>query len=264
MLYRKPFIRAIIWMGVVCIPFVSWGAPPEFEVASVRANTSGLPAGSLSGSDSSRFAAQNITLNLLIRLAWGVQDYQVRGGPSWLGSDRFDITAKPETPVDSGRMMLMLQKLLQDRFKLAIRRETREMPAYVLVPAKSGLKLRAGECVTGEPASMPPGRCAGLRIFINGLDGQAGMPLFVKVASDLLGGPVIDETKFAGGFDVHLLWTPDGSTPGDRSGDSLPLPDGAAPSFFTALQEQLGIKAESRKAPVETLTVEHAEKPAGN
>ncbi|HEY4087102.1 MAG TPA: TIGR03435 family protein [Bryobacteraceae bacterium] len=221
---------------------------------------SGLPAGSLSGSDSSRFSAQNITLNLLIRLAWNVREYQVLGGPSWLGSNRFDIAAKPETPVDNDQMMLMLQNLLQDRFKLAIRRETKEMPAWVLIPAKNGLRLHAGECAVGEPAL----RCRGLRIFVNGLDGQASMPLFINVLSDLVGRPVIDDTKFSGPFDVHLLWTPDGSTPGDRSGDSLPLPDGTAPSFFTAIEEQLGIKVESRKASVETLTIEHAEKPVGN
>ncbi len=261
MSYRKLFIGIIIGIGAVLVPFVSWGAQPEFEVASVRANTSGLPTGSLSGSDSSRFAARNITLNLLIQLAWNVREYQILGGPSWLGSDRFDIAAKPETPVDREQMMLLLQKLLQDRFKLAIRRETREMPAYVLVPAKNGLRLRAGECVTGDSASA---ECRGLRIFVNGLDGQASMPLFINVISDLVGRLVIDETKFAGPFDVHLRWTPDGSTPGDHSGDSLLLPDRAAPSFFTAMEEQLGIRMESRRAPVETMIIEHAEKPAGN
>lgn len=261
MSYRKRLIRTIVCTGSVLLPFISLGAQPEFEVASVRANPSGLPTGSLSGSDRSRFSAQNITLNLLIRLAWGVQDYQVRGGPAWIGSDRFDISAKPEAPVDNDRMMLLLRNLLQDRFKLTIRRERREMPTYVLVPAKSGFRPDAGECVTGDPVAA---RCRGLRIFINGLDGQASMPLFVNVLSDLLGGPVTDETKFPGSFDVHLLWTPDGSTPGDHSGDSLPLRDGAAPSFFTAIEEQLGIRVESHKGLVETLTVEHAEKPAGN
>jgi len=161
-------------------------------------------------------------------------------------------------------MILMLRKLLQERFRLAIRRETRKVPVYAIIPAKSGLRLHAGACVTGEPTSTAAAECGRLRIYINGLDGQVSMPLFISVLSDLAGRPVIDETKFAGPFDVHLRWTPDGSTPGDRSGDSLPLPEGGAPSFFTVLEEQLGIKVESRKGPVETITVEHAEKPTGN
>jgi uncharacterized protein (TIGR03435 family) len=264
MSYRKLFIRTTIWIGTVLVPCVSSGAPPEFEVASIRANTSGLPTGSLSGSDRSRFAARNIPLNLLIRLAWNVREYQILGGPAWVASDRFDITAKPEIPVDNGQMMLLLQKLLQDRFKLAIRRETREMTVYALVPAKNGLRLRAGECVTKDPASTSAVMCGRLRIFTNGLEGQVSMPLFTFDLSDLVGRPVIDETNFAGAFDVHLRWAPDGSTPGNRSGDSLPLPEGAAPSFFTAMEEQLGIKVESRKGPVETITVEHAERPRGN
>jgi uncharacterized protein (TIGR03435 family) len=254
----------IVWMGAVLLPFVSSGAPPEFEVASIRANNWGLPGGSLSGSDSSRFAARNITLNLLIRLAWNVREYQVLGGPAWLSSDRFDIIAKPEIPVENDQMMLMLQKLLQERFRLSVRRETREMPVYALVPAKNGLRLHAGECVDNEPASATAVMCGRLRIYANGLDGQVSMPLFIFDLSDLVSRPVIDETNFTRPFDVHLRWTPDGSTPGDRSGDSLPLPDGATPSFFTAMEEQLGIKVESRREPVETLTVEHAEKPAGN
>jgi uncharacterized protein (TIGR03435 family) len=167
-------------------------------------------------------------------------------------------------PVDNDQMMLMLQNLLQDRFKLAIRRETRKLPVYVIVPAKNGLKLHSGECVTGEPTATASVTCGRLRIHANGLDGQTSMPLFVNVVSDLTGRPVIDETGFAWPFDVHLRWTPDGSMAGHQSGDALPLPDGAAPSFFTAMEEQLGMKVESRQGPVETITVEHAEKPTGN
>ncbi len=234
-------------------------ARPEFEVTSVRTNNSGLPTGSLSGTDRTRFSARNITLNLLIRLAWNVREYQILGGPAWINSDRFDISAKTPVEVENDQMMLMLQRLLEDRFSLVIHHETRELPVYALVISKRGPKLHAGECSTGEvpPGSVPCGR---IRIFTNGMDGQTSVPLFINVLSDLLGLPVTDETKIAGPFDIRLRWTPDGSTPGNRSGDSLPAADGSEPSFFTALEEQLGLRLESRKGPVETITIEHAEK----
>ena len=208
---RKSFVKIMLWLGAAVIPLVAPAqtAQPEFEVASVRVNTSGVPTGNLSGTDRSRFSAHNITLNLLIRLAWQVQEYQLLGGPAWLNSDRFDITAKSETEVDNDRMMLMLQKLLQDRFKLAVLRETKDFPGYALVAAKSGLKLHAGPCGDG---------CGRLRIFANGLEGQVSMPLFINVLSDLLARPVTDETKFTEAFDVRLRWRPDESTPGDCSG----------------------------------------------
>jgi len=96
------------------------------------------------------------------------------------------------------------------------------------------------------------------------LEGQASMPLFTNVLSDLLERQVVDESRFGDKFDVHLKWNADGSTPGDRSGDSLPSTPGADPSFFTALEEQLGLRLEPRRGPVETLTVERAEKPTEN
>ncbi len=152
----------------------------------------------------------------------------------------------------------MVQTLLKDRFRLVVRRETRELPVYALVASKNGLKLHAGPC------DVAGASCGPVRIFVNGMDGQTSMPLFTWMLSDFLGRQVVDETKFGGNFDVHLKWTPDGSTPGNRSGDSLPETAGSDPSFFTALEEQLGLRLESRRGPVETLTVEHAEKPTEN
>lgn len=275
--YRKLCLRVIFVPIILAITgsalrtsaqtVAATDARPEFEVTSVRVNTTGLPSGSLSGTDRARFSARNVTVNLLIRLAWQVREYQILGGPAWLNSDRFDIAATSLDEVENDQMMLMLQKLLEDRFKLTTRHETRELPVYALVAAKGGPKLHAGECVdidrlSSSPVSSVP--CGHIRIFTNGLDGQTSMPLLINPLSDMLARPVIDETRFMGPFDVHLRWTPDGSTPGDHSGDSLPATDGSDPSFFTALEEQLGLKLESRKGPVETVTIEHAEKPAGN
>ena len=288
MSFTNSFTRRKLWLGAVVGPVIigivsvlavisppltsgqimeTAAARPEFAVASVRANTSGTPSGSLSGTDRTRFSATNVTLNLLIRLAWHVREYQVLGGAAWVNSDRFDIVAETEGEVENDRMMPMLQKLLEDRFRLTTRRETRQLPVYVLVVAKGGPKLHAGGCVdvdklSSSPASSIP--CGHLRIFTNGLDGQTSMPLLINLLSDMLARPVVDQTKFVGSFDVRLRWTPDGSTPGDHSGDSLPSNDESDPSFFTALEEQLGLKLESRKGPVETVAIKHAEKPTEN
>jgi uncharacterized protein (TIGR03435 family) len=243
---------------ILCLPGVQAQLRPGFEVASVKINNSGLPSGSLAGTDKSRFAATNITLKLLLTMAYQVRDSQVIGGPAWVNSDRFDIMAKTETEADWDRMMLMLRKLLEDRFGLVIRRETRELPLYKLVAAKTGLKLHGGNCSDTEK------QCGRLAIFSNGLEGQSVMPLFVNVLADMLARPVIDQTNFNGPFNVHMRWTPDESTPGRRSGETLPETSESAPSFMTALEEQLGLKLEPGRGPVETITIEHAEKAVGN
>jgi uncharacterized protein (TIGR03435 family) len=243
---------------ILCLPPIQAQPKPEFEVASVKTNNAGLPSGSLSGTDKSRFAATNITLKLLLTMAYQVRDFQVTGEPVWLNSDRFDIAAKADTEVDWDRMMLMLQKLLEDRFALVIRREIRELPLYRLVAAKNGLKLHGGNCSDADK------QCGRLAIFSNGMEGQTSMPLFVNVLADMLARPVIDQTNFTGPFDVHMRWTPDESTPGRRSGETLPETSESAPSFITALEEQLGVKLETGKGPVETINIEHAEKPVGN
>jgi uncharacterized protein (TIGR03435 family) len=132
------------------------------------------------------------------------------------------------------------------------------MPLYRIVVGKGGLKLHAGACADSDK------QCGRLAIFSNGMEGQTSMPLFVNAIADMLARPVIDETEFAGPFDVHMRWTPDESTPGRRSGETLPESNASAPSFLTALEEQLGLKLESGKGPVQTITIVHAEKPAGN
>jgi uncharacterized protein (TIGR03435 family) len=224
----------------------------------VKVNTSGLPTGSFAGTDRITFSARNVTLRLLLTMAWQMRLYQISGGPPWVDSERFDIIAKAGHEVESDQMMQMVQTLLEDRFRLVARRETRTMPVYALVAAKNGLKLQSGPC------DVAGASCGPVRIFVNGMEGQTSMPLFTWMLSDFLGRQVVDDTKFAGNFAVHLKWTPDGSTPGNRSGDLLPATPGSDPSFFTALEEQLGLRLEPRRGPVETLTVEHAEKPTGN
>ena len=227
------------------------GTPlPAFEVASVKP----APPPPLSGLNSSmrldpgRLTCTNVTLKKLMVRAYDVKDYQVVG-PDWMTTALYTIEARlpPDTAMED--LLLMIQGLLAERFQLAFHRETREMPVYELVVGKSGARLKPVEFGRGS-TSMTPGK----------LTAQA-VPLrnFLEQLSRMLDRPVLDGTGLSGLFDFTLEWAPEGKS-GEAAAD---LPSG--PSLFTAIQEQLGLKLEARKAPVELLVVDRAEKtPAGN
>jgi uncharacterized protein (TIGR03435 family) len=140
----------------------------------------------------------------------------------------------------------MLQNMLADRFKLKLHRETKELPVYVLVVGKNGLKLRESTPGTPSQISMSASHIIGHAVPMQALADH------LSNAALQLDRPVIDQTKLVGTYDFTLEWTP----------DTVPLGDASAPSLFTAVQEQLGLKLESRKAPVEIIVVDSAEKVA--
>jgi uncharacterized protein (TIGR03435 family) len=252
---------------------------PQFEVASVKPNT-GAGRGIQIGSPSpGRFHAENVWLRLLIQTAWNVQDFQVSGGPGWAGSDRYDIDATTggKTPFEQTR--LMLQALLEERFQLVLHRESKEFPVYELTAAKGGLKIQAskdGDCVTRSPempapvpGQAPPRYCGSSSFSPRSLDGAAiSMQQLTRLLANTLQRQVVDKTGFAGTFDVHLKWTPDQSTPGLMAPDvampAAPAADDPGLSIFTVIEEQLGLKLQAAKAPMEVLVIERAEKPTGN
>jgi uncharacterized protein (TIGR03435 family) len=257
-------------------------ARPEFEVASVKPNTSGSNMISVRPPVGGRFTATNARLKMLIGLAYNVKTAQISGGPQWLGSDGYDIAAKaadPNTNLDQLRPML--QTLLENRFQLKVHRETKEMPIYVLMLAKNASKLpeaKDGGCVKMEPGSpppppptpgqLPPILCGGFLRAPNLLQaGKVDMKQLANVLADVLGRPVVDKTGFTGTFDVKLEFTPEGTTFGDFGpppGGLTPGFDTSGPSIFTALQDQLGLKLESQKGPGEILVIDHAEKASEN
>jgi uncharacterized protein (TIGR03435 family) len=209
-------------------------APPSFEVASVKSNKSG------SGSSwdrfcDGRFIASNVTLHHCIQLAYGVKEYQI-SGPAWLSSERYDIEAKTDSPVPPDQQRTMLQTLLADRFKLKLHRDVKQLRVYVLVAGRRGFKLHAV-----EPG---PERDRAGQGFISGQK----MPLsrLADKLSQVLDRPVLNRTEIGGVFDIELKWDRDGSDD--------------ASSVFAAVEEQLGLKLESRKGPVEILVVDQAEK----
>jgi len=239
-------------------------ATPAFDVASVKANHSGLPTVNFGMPGGGRFTATNAPLREIIRVAFdNVPDFLIVDAPEWIRVERFDISARAEGGPDRDQLFTMIRTLLADRFKLATHRETRELPQYTLMRAKPdgalGPRLRpaAADCAAIMAAAQkgtPPPRSD--RILCGsrnrpGLIAVGGMTMD-QIARGLwpqLGRVVIDRTGLQGSYDVDLEFAPDLSTPSDL------------PSIFTAVQEQLGLKLESTRGPADVLVIDHVERP---
>jgi uncharacterized protein (TIGR03435 family) len=250
-------------------------APPKivaasaatFEVSTVRINHSGS-SGSHSQYSNGRFTATNITLeNLMQYSAYGIPDARIFGGPKWLASERFDIEAEMEPSIAEQlrklsrdqrklQMQAAFQQLLADRFHLQVHWDTRELPVYALVVAKNGPKLKAPKTPEqGSGTSSGNGLIAG-----NSLTVAEIAQTLTQEASTELGRVVLDRTGIAGRYDITLKWTPD--TSNDPTSGSSPID--AGPSLFTAIQEQLGLKLEPSKGPVQVLVIDNVDMPSEN
>jgi uncharacterized protein (TIGR03435 family) len=252
---------------------------PSFEVASIKpTRPAGL--GQFWNILPSRFNV-NVTTKMLIAYAYNVSDFQVSGGPSWINSEEYDINARVEDSIAEKLQKLpweqykeqyglMVQSLLADRFKLKVSHETKELPVYALVVAKNGPKLTLS---TVPPPG--PGQRRG-PLFSMAWDhiNAWGMSLaeLAEKLSYIRGRKVLDQTGLKGEYDIALKWTPDQSPAG-----IVQVPDGAklgteavisaessGSSLFTAIQEQLGLKLESTKGPVDVLVIDHIERPSEN
>jgi bla regulator protein BlaR1 len=235
------------------------GAGPAFEVASVKANKSGIRGGQLN-TDPGRLTITNISLRTCIKAAYGLQDYQLSGGSVAIQDERYDIVARAEGPVGDDQLMLMLRTLLVDRFKLAMRRETREMQGHALVVGKDGPKLHEVEAA-GKGWS---------RNGVGSLNGQeVSMSRLAESLAGRLGHPVVDQTGIKGVFDIKLEWSPDPATVKNPA-ENKETPtvestfDPSDPSIFSALQEQLGLRLEVRKVPAVVFVIDHLERPVEN
>jgi len=230
-------------------------AVPSFESASVKpsspdANSSGVD------SDPGLLRIQNQTLHGLVRIAYGVNDSQVTGGPKWAEADRFDVIGKAGGPADSPELLKMMQALLTERFKLEIHREARTVTGFALVAAKSGVKMQAAS--GGESTSHGSrGQIDAKGVSMSTLAGRL---------SRLLHAPVEDQTGATGGFNFTLKWNPDDPALRPMAADrpSTVVSDSKDPSLFAALQEQLGLKLESRKVQMEMIVIDGAQKPGEN
>ena len=256
-------LLALAVAGAFAPHWIAFAQEPDlaaFEVTSVKPNTGGNQRSTWGfPPHSAGFTATNVNLETLIRLAYKVKDSQVQGGAGWIDSNRYDVTGKPaENGLGLEPTRMMLRTLLQDRFKLTIHREMKPIPVYELLAAGNSLKLpqpQPTNCIdpfTSSPGNQPP--CRG---FLQGPGFLASAETSTAELADVLGNildrPVIDKTEHAGTFYMRLEFKPETITD-----------DTSRPSLFTALQDNLGLKLESRKDPAEVIVIDHAEKPDAN
>jgi uncharacterized protein (TIGR03435 family) len=252
----------------------------EYDVASIKLNKlGGASYGSHTTLDS--YSITNVPLQALIQFAFGIQNYQVVGAPDWLASERYDIEAKMEPDVADALQKLslddrrdmrqrMLQALILDRLQMKIHHETRELPVFSLVIAKNGSKLQESKVDPANP-SAPIGRGGpSVRTSRNG-SGPITLTVLRCVGSDLagvlathVGRVVLDKTGLTAMYDFTLQFMPDDASIAPVASSGSSAADPTAPSIFTAVQEQLGLKLESGKGPVEVMVIDHVERPSGN
>jgi uncharacterized protein (TIGR03435 family) len=234
--------RAAVLAGVLAA-----GAPCQsFDVATIKANRVTKGTGDLHATPGT-LTIRNLPLHTIIAVAYGLLPHQV-AGPQWLKEERFDIVAKTGAPVSSeDEMPPMLRPLLAERFGLVTHRESREMPAYVLTVAKNGPKLE--EARAGGDVPFKKANKAAARIRAP----QLTMPQFAEILARRLGHPVRDDTGLTGAYRVSLEWAPE-TTPRKPG---KPGKDRDRASIFTAIQDQMGLRLEGRKAVVEVLAIDH-------
>lgn len=251
---------------------------PAFEVASVRQNTSAGSASRNSGPAPGRFTIVNVPLRFIILDAYGLRDHELIDAPDWTNTSAYDISAAYPggvTPTQA-ESRLMLQQLLEDRFQLSLRSETRDLPAYRLVLARRDGQLgprlvRSNvDCAAwlagnrpqigmGGPSPVPGGRRPACMItgsrqgFITG--GTRTIAELTGPLQSFSGRPVMDETGLTGTFDIDLIWTPD-----ENLAPSGTRPD-VGVSLFAALEEQLGLKLEPARRPFQVRVVQRVERP---
>jgi uncharacterized protein (TIGR03435 family) len=267
----------VMCSAVAAAHVASAQAPPAFEVASIRRNTAanqqggGLAAPRPGG----RFIAIGVTLRRLVAGAY--DDMQIVGGPSWLDSDRFDIEARASGDVPPNDMKQMLRSLLADRFKLVVHTESREQPIYVLSTARSdrtlGPKIRESDAACARDARnfVPTGpggppACGDFRMGARSLVARGMvMPTFAQLLRARVGRQVAERTGLQGTYDLEIEWSSDlglrQAPPGSAGATEL-TPEGL--SLFTALQEQLGLRLQPDRGPVDVVVIDSAAPPTPN
>lgn len=215
---------------------------PQFEVASIKPGDPGERGQTFYYPQRDWFRVTGITMKGLIAYAYDVREFQLDGASGWLATDRYDVLAKIEGEQPEQQIRSMVQSLLAARMNLKVHHETREMSVLDLTIAKGGAKIHA---------TTPPGGPT-----MRGGEGQlTGKNLTMDMLASLLANrverPVVNQTGMAGQFDINLEWTDQENA-------------GTAPSLFTAVQEQLGLKLETNHAPADVVVIEHADRPSPN
>jgi uncharacterized protein (TIGR03435 family) len=235
-------VAGLLATASCCVAQTPSAATPRaaFEVASVKPAPPDRRSSTLTIPEGTQITETGISLAILIQLAFGLEQNQM-SGPDWIKSQTYDIAAKTEGEVSltKEQMMPLLQQLLSERFKLTFHRETKALPGYALVVAKGGSKLQAAK----EGASK------GGYLLRDGIRvPSATTKTLAAMLAVSLKQPVIDKTGIAGDYEIKMSFAPEDAS------------DATLPSIFTAVQEQLGLKLEAQKVPMEMLVVDHVER----
>jgi uncharacterized protein (TIGR03435 family) len=240
-------------------------ADPSFEVATIKPSKP-EERFSLLVNRSGMLNTTATSVSDLIKFAYGVHPRQISGGPAWLESEKYDVTGKPDVSglPSMNQLKMMIQKLLADRFQLTFHRDKKELSVYAITVTKTGAKITKEE---SDPNGLPGfgGGARGFNVRNSTMAEFAGI-----LQANILEKPVVDQTGFgAARYTFILKWTPDAALAAQASGGATNAgaaadnPD-APPDLFTAFQQQLGLKLESTKAPVDVLVVDRIEKPSAN
>jgi uncharacterized protein (TIGR03435 family) len=239
---------------------------PGFEVATIKPSEPGRP-GKLFTVRGQDVVTINTTLNDLITMAYGIHAKQITGAPSWLDSEKYDLTIKPDAPgqPNVAQMKIIIQKLLADRFQFKFHREKRELPVYAITVVKTGAKVTKSQ---SDPNGLPglffgPGTPGVAFRVTNATIAEAAAAL----QGSIMDKPVVDQSGLKEKYDFILKFTPD---PGMMAGFGGPPPAAATdnldapPDIFGAFEQQLGLKLSSAKAPADVLVIDRVEKPSAN
>ncbi len=245
-------------------PATAQGTAAAFEVATIKPTALDAKAGRyITMQGTNRFVAKYYTLKLLIAAAYDLSPKVISGGPGWSDDKHFDIEAL--TPGDTRparpEQMAMLRTLLNERFKLSFHREAKEFSIYALEVDKGGPKLKESTAAASDPAQLISTVYPPARIHLPAKNATMGD--FVSLMQRaLLDRPVVDKTGLTGRYDFDLDWAPDET----QFGGEVPVApaDAQAPPFFTAIEQQLGLRLEAMRGMVEALVIDHAEPPSAN
>lgn len=269
-------MRALVLMSAVCVAAglgMVRGQEPAFDVASVKVNTSNAPVSRMSApAGTGRFEVTNAPVRMLILNAYGIPDFQLAGGPSWIDTVRVDITAISAATTTRDQIARMTRTLLAERFNLAVHREQRETQVYALVVARPDGRLGPNmnpsttDCAAvtakgGAAPQLPSGQllCTSRMSPTTVNAGAMTMARLAQFLNGIVGRLVIDETKLAGTYDLQLTFAPERALP-----PGAPAADPGLPSIFAALQEQLGLKLETKRGMVEMLVIDRIDPPKEN
>lgn len=243
------------------VPPMAAGASPSFEVATIKPSNPAVQSKFITMKGRQVIVVNN-TVTELIAFSYGIHPHQILGAPAWMESEHYDIDGQPDAPGQPSlaQVEVMLQKLLVDRFQLKFHRDQKELSMYTLTVAKNGHKL--------TPSSSDPHAAPRLAFAKLGLlpAGNASMDEFVgQLQAVVLDKPVLNRTGLAGRWDFTLRWTPDATQFIGFGGGTAPSPDpDAPPDLFTAVQQQLGLKLDSTRAPADVFIIDSVAKPSQN